>query len=136
MMAQAQQAVGSRWRYVAGASAVAFGLATLVEGGQVLFGGPEARAAAGNVVPFVLSFNFAAGFFYLAAGALTLAGRSLARHLATGLAVGTAVILALFLAHAAQGGAFEPRTMVALPVRLAFWVAQAVALRRLLPRTG
>ncbi len=48
--------------------AVAFGLLTIKEGGTILFGGEAARAAAGNYVPFVLWFNFLAGFAYVVAG--------------------------------------------------------------------
>ncbi|HMZ86820.1 MAG TPA: hypothetical protein PK343_08930, partial [Giesbergeria sp.] len=48
--------------------AVAFGLLTLKEGGSVLFGSDAARAAAGAYVPFVLWFNFGAGFAYVVAG--------------------------------------------------------------------
>ena len=48
--------------------AVLFGLLTILSGGRVLFGDPVARAAAGNTVPFVLWFNFGAGFAYVAVG--------------------------------------------------------------------
>ena len=49
--------------------AVGFGLLTIKEGGTILFGDEAARSAAGNYVPFVLWFNFAAGFAYVIAGA-------------------------------------------------------------------
>ena len=49
--------------------AVGFGLLTIKEGGTILFGGDAARASAGNYVPFVLWFNFLAGFAYVVAGA-------------------------------------------------------------------
>ncbi len=42
--------------------AVGFGLLTIKEGGAILFGGEAAQASAGNFVPFVLWFNFLAGF--------------------------------------------------------------------------
>ncbi|MBK6534270.1 MAG: hypothetical protein IPF99_33285 [Deltaproteobacteria bacterium] len=92
------------WRWLAGGLAVAFGLATIVEGGSVLLGGPAARAEAGHVVPFVLAFNFAAGFVYVAAGAATLAGRSvggLAGALA--LASSTLLVFAAFGVHVNRG---------------------------------
>jgi hypothetical protein len=38
---------------IAAGVAVLFGLLTIVSGGRALFGGPEARAAVGNAVPFV-----------------------------------------------------------------------------------
>jgi hypothetical protein len=47
---------------------IAFGALTLFSGGQALFGSPEARAAVGNAVPFVLWFNFSADFVYILAG--------------------------------------------------------------------
>ena len=53
---------------VAALVAVAFGIVTIIVGGKTLFGGPAERAAAGNIVPFVLWFNFIAGFAYVIAG--------------------------------------------------------------------
>jgi len=58
----------SRWAVLAAVVAVAFGILTVIVGGQTLFGSPVTRAAAGNIVPFVLWFNFFAGFAYIAAG--------------------------------------------------------------------
>lgn len=47
--------------------AILFGIATIKEGGSVLF--TEAgKQAAGNFVPFVVWFNFVAGFAYVVAG--------------------------------------------------------------------
>ncbi|MCC6874692.1 MAG: hypothetical protein IT378_10345 [Sandaracinaceae bacterium] len=126
----------SAWRWIAGGLAVVFGLATLVEGGHVLFGGPAARAEAGNVVPFVLAFNFGAGFLYVVAGAATLARRAWAVWPARVLAVTTALVFVAFGAHVLQGGAFEARTVVAMTLRTAFWVVQALALPPLLRRGG
>ncbi len=120
------------WLWFAGGLAVAFGAATLLEGGHVLFGGPEARAGAGNFVPFVLWFNFAAGFAYVAAGIGTLFELRPAVRLAWGIATSTALAFAAFGVHVALGGAFEMRTLVAMTLRTAFWVVQAVALPRLL----
>lgn len=120
-------------KWIAGGLALAFGVATLVEGGQVLFGGAEALAEAGHVVPFVLLFNFGAGFVYLATGVATLLGRPWATWLARGLAVATLLVFAAFGVHVVTGGAFETRTAVAMTVRSVFWVAQALVLPRLLP---
>ena len=53
-------------RLVAG-FALVFGVLTIVSGGRVLFGGPEAQAAAGNAVHFVLWFNFLSGLSSLTA---------------------------------------------------------------------
>ena len=65
-----ESAAGRRplWALVLGPVAVLFGVATIVSGGTVLFGDTGTRAAAGAVVPFVLWFNFLAGFAYVAAG--------------------------------------------------------------------
>ena len=124
----------SPWRWLAGGLALAFGAATLVEGGHTLFGGPAARAEAGEVVPFVLAFNFVAGLGYLAAGGATLAGRAWAVWAARGLAAATLTVFAAFGAVVALGSPFERRTVVAMTVRALFWVAQALVLPGLLRR--
>jgi hypothetical protein len=115
-------------RWLAGGLALVFGVATLNEGGHVLFGGAAAREEAGQVVDFVLRFNFGAGFLYLAAGAATLLGWRWATVVARVLAVATLAVFAAFGVHVLTGGAFEPRTVVAMTVRSAFWVAQALVL--------
>jgi hypothetical protein len=113
-----------------GAAGILFGVATVAEGGNVLFGGPAARAAAGAYVPFVLWFNFLAGFAYLAAGAGLLIGRRWAGRLALAIAAATLLVFAAFGAHIALGGAYEPRTVAAMTLRSAFWAVTAwVALR-------
>lgn len=122
------------WRWLAGALAVAFGLATVVEGGHTLFGGADARAAAGRVVLFVLAFNFTAGFVYVVTGAATLAGRPWAVGWARALALSTLLVFAAFGVHVLGGGAFEPRTVVAMTLRAAFWTAEWLTLRVLLRR--
>jgi hypothetical protein len=119
-------------RWIAGGLAIAFGLVTLVEGGHVLFGGPAARAAAGNVVPFVLTFNFTAGFVYVLAGVAALLRRRAAVWVARGLALSTLLVFALFGVHVLAGGAYELRTVIAMSLRSGFWVAQALLLPRAL----
>jgi hypothetical protein len=134
MKTKTERAAGpvSRGRWLAGALAILFGLATLAAGGQALFGGPAARAQAGDVVGFVLVFNFCAGFVYVLTGGATLLRQRWAVWLARGLAAGTLLIFAAFLVHVLQGGAFERRTLVAMSVRSLFWIVQALALPRLL----
>jgi hypothetical protein len=122
-------------RRVAGTLALLFGLATLAEGGHVLFGGPAARAEAGNVVPFVLTFNFGAGLAYVVTGLATVVGRRWAIWIARALAASTLLVFAAFGAHVLSGGAYEPRTVVAMTVRSGFWIAQALLLPRWLPST-
>jgi hypothetical protein len=108
---------------VVAAIAVIFGVATIKAGGSVLFGGIEAARAAGNFVPFVVWFNFLAGFVYIAAGVGLWVRRRWAVVLAAALAAGTALTFAAFGTHIASGGAYEMRTVWALTLRLAVWSA-------------
>lgn len=118
------------WVFIAGLVALAFGALTVFSGGRVLFGPEAARVAAGNYVPFVLWFNFLAGFAYIAAGVGLVLWRRWAIWLALGIAVATALVFAAFGLHVAAGGAFEPRTVVAMTLRSVFWaVIAALALR-------
>jgi hypothetical protein len=117
-------------RWLLGGLAVAFGLATLVEGGHVLFGGDAARAEAGDVVPFVLMFNFGAGFAYVVGGLATLLGRPWAVGVARALAVSTLLVFAALGVHVLSGGAHELRTVIAMTLRSAFWITQALLLPR------
>ena len=119
---------------IAAVVAVAFGLLTLKEGGTILFGSAAARAAAGHYVPFVLWFNFFAGFAYVAAGIGLWLGRRWAAGLAIAIAMATAVTFAAFGVHVQSGGAFEPRTVVAMSIRSLFWSVQALALPFILGR--
>ena len=111
-------------------AAIAFGVLTVFSGGRALFGGMEARAELGNIVPFVLWFNFLAGFVYVLAGATLLLAKPRAAPLALFLAVSTVLVFLAFAVHIATGGAFEARTVGALSLRSLFWIAVAlVALR-------
>lgn len=106
--------------------AVLFGLLTLKEGGSVLFIDGSARLAAGQYVPFVLWFNFLAGFAYLLAGAGLLMRRRWALWLAVGIASATALVFAAFGVHVWSGGAYEHRTVMAMSLRTVLWVVIAV----------
>lgn len=115
----------SRWLLrVAALFAVVFGALTIRSGASVLFGGEMARTA-GNYVPFVVWFNVVAGFAYVAAGVGLCLGRRWAAWLAVALAVATLAAFAAFGLHIAGGGAFETRTVWAMTVRSAVWVAIA-----------
>ena len=106
---------------IAATVAVAFGLLTVSEGGAVLFGSEASRVAAGHYVPFVLWFNFLAGFVYVIAGAGLWARRRWAVWLALSIAAATAVVFAVFGIHIFLGGAFEMRTVVAMALRTTVW---------------
>ncbi len=108
-------------RAAAAAVAFLFGAATVAAGGRALFGG----AAAGNVVPFVVWFNFAAGFFYVAAGIGLWRRRPWAARLALAIAVLTALAFAALGMHIAAGGAYEMRTVGAMTLRTIVWAGIA-----------
>jgi len=108
---------------VAAAVAVAFGLLTIGEGGRVLFGSEAARRAAGHYVPFVLWFNFLAGFGSVAAGVGLWIRRGWALALAATIFAGTALVFLAFGVHVMRGGAYETRTVAAMTIRTAVWLA-------------
>ncbi len=103
--------------------ATGFGLLTLKEGGTILFGDTAARAAAGNYVPFVLWFNFLAGFAYVIAGVGLWLQQRWAVWLAAAIATATALMFAAFGVHVYSGGAYELRTAIAMSLRTLVWVA-------------
>ena len=104
--------------------AILFGIATLKEGGTVLF--TEAgRQGAGNFVPFVLWFNFFAGFAYIFAGVMLFRLKSCSRKLSAAIAIATITVFVLFGIHILNGGAYELRTAVAMTLRSGIWIAIA-----------
>lgn len=114
--------------------ALVFGALTLKEGGTVLFGSEAARQAAGQYVPFVLWFNFLAGFAYIVAGAGLWWRQRWAAWLAISLAAATLLVFAVFLVHIGFGGAWEQRTFLAMIFRSVLWLAIAAVGRRQLLR--
>ena len=111
--------------------AVLFGVLTVVSGGRTLFGGEAARQAAGAIVPFVLWFNFAAGFAYVVAGLGLWGRRRWSVPLAAFIAVATALVFAAFGIHVLTGGAYEARTVGAMALRTLVWAGIAwIAFRR------
>lgn len=110
--------------------AIAFGLMTLKEGGSVLFLDGPARAAAGAYVPFVLWFNFMAGFAYVAAGVGIWRQARWSVWLALGIFLGTAAVFTAFGGHILFGGAYENRTVVAMTLRTTVWLVLAFWARR------
>ena len=127
----------SPWLRGASVFAVLFGLMTLKEGGTVLFGNEAARTAAGAYVPFVLWFNFLAGFAYVVAGIALWRRQGWAAGLALGIAVATALVFAAFGVYVMNGGAYETRTVAAMALRTTVWLVIGALTWRMRPgRTG
>lgn len=101
--------------------AILFGLVTLKSGGMVLFTSGEAHLAAGNYVPFVLWFNFIAGFFYITAGSGLWFQRIWATNLALIIALLTIFFFVALGLHIYSGGAYETRTVGAMSMRSIIW---------------
>ena len=119
------------WNWLISLLAIGFGLLTLREGGAVLFVDGAARQAAGHYVPFVLWFNFLAGFAYIVAGVALWMRRRSAAWLAIAIAVATALVFLAFGVHVVLGGAWEQRTAVAMTLRTLVWAGIAtIAWRR------
>lgn len=103
---------------------ILFGLLTIKEGGTVLFT-EEGQRAAGNYVPFVLWFNFLAGFAYVAAGVGLWARRAWAVRLSFVIVIATLIVYAAFGVYVLLGNAFEVRTVVAMALRFGVWIVIA-----------
>lgn len=107
--------------------AILFGALTLKSGGEVLFFDGAGREAAGNYVPFVLWFNFIAGFFYILTGLGLWVRQRWALKLAIGLAAATITVFAAFGVHILNGSAYEMRTVIAMTLRSAVWLTIAIS---------
>lgn len=122
-----------RWAAVLALVAITFGIITIIVGGKTLFGGAEERAAVGNIVPFVLWFNFVAGFAYVIAGFGLLLWKRWAAQLSAAIAVATIAVFIAFGVHIfLLGGAFEMRTVGAMIIRSAVWIVIAATACRTL----
>jgi hypothetical protein len=116
-------------------AAIVFGGLTVLTGGRALFGSLESRADFGNAVPFVLWFNFLAGFVYIVAGAGLLLRRRWAVYTSLFVAVSTILVFVAFGVHVIGGGAFERRTIGALTIRSLFWIGVTIVSIRAMKRT-
>lgn len=112
-------------RFAVSGVALAFGIATINSGGLVLFGNQAARDAAGNYMPFIVWFNFLAGFAYVAAAAGLARGRQWAGRLSLGIAAVTALVFLVFGLFVLVGEPFEMRTVGAMMLRTALWTGVA-----------
>ncbi|MEM5493428.1 hypothetical protein [Hoeflea sp. AS16] len=109
---------------------LAFGLLTILSGGNALFGSAAARAAVGNAVPFVLWFNFLAGFAYVAAAVGLLMLRRWGLWLSVAIVIATALVFIAFGIYVQLGGLFEMRTVGAMILRIGVWGIIALVARR------
>ena len=108
------------------AIAVVFGLLTIKSGGSVLFIDGVDRQAAGNYVPFVLWFNFIAGFFYIIAGVGLWLQKPWAARLSIVIVVTTLIVYAALGLHIFSGGLYETRTIMAMALRSVLWAFIAI----------
>ena len=115
---------------ILGIVALIFGAATIFSGGQVLFGPEEKRLAAGAYVPFVLWFNFLAGFVYIVAAIGLFLRAKWGAYLAIVVAATTALTFAAFGVHILIGEAFEARTVGAMTLRTGVWFIIACVARQ------
>ena len=118
------------WINFIAAIALIFGAMTLFSGGSVLFIDGQARADAGNYVPFILWFNFIAGFFYIAAGMGIFCWQKWGVILSRIVLVATVIAFIGLAGHIATGGSFEMRTVIAMALRSFVWLAIAIAVGR------
>jgi len=98
-----------------------FGALTIGSGGRALVGGAEVGAA----VPFVLWFNFLAGFAYIVAAYGLWRARHWSPMLALAITICTGLVFIAFGVHVIAGGAFESRTVIAMTLRTSVWGAIA-----------
>ncbi|SFU21057.1 hypothetical protein [Sedimentitalea nanhaiensis] len=117
---------GSRALKIAAGVAIVFGLLTVLSGGRALFGSAEARAAVGNAVPFVLWFNFVAGFAYVVAGIGLFLRHRPAVWVSIGILLTTCLVMLAFGLHLLLGGAYEIRTVGAMILRTGVWAAISI----------
>lgn len=117
------------WIILFSVVAILFGIATIKEGGTVLF--TEAgKKSAGNYVPFVLWFNFIAGFAYILAGVALYKLKTCSRRLVLVIAISTSIVFMLFGLHILNGGAYEIRTVAAMTIRSSLWILIAATVLR------
>ena len=103
-----------------------FGMLTIKSGGSVLFFDGADRQAAGNYVPFVLWFNFLAGFVYIVAGAGLWLKKQWAAKLSVLIVVATLIVYAILGLYILGGGLYEMRTVIAMSFRSIIWAFIAI----------
>lgn len=119
--------------FTLGLLAIGFGVMTLKSGGFALFGGVEGKDFAGQYVPFVLWFNFIAGFFYVISGVGIILKTKWALKLSIALAVLTLLVFLGFGIHIFLGNSYETRTIGAMSIRAIFWIIISASLMKIEP---
>ena len=130
----AQTQSTSFWLKGVAVLAMLFGALTLFSAGNILFGADRVRELAGAYIPFVVWFNFAAGFLYILTAVGIWLGRKWTFNLAIFIAAATIVTALAFGIQVSQGAAFEMRTVGALAIRTGFWSVIAWVLFRKIVR--
>ena len=119
--------------WIIAVTAVVFGLLTIKSGGSVLFVDGPFREDAGNYVPFVVWFNFLAGFIYLIAGGGLWMQKPWAVWISILIVFATLVVFAILGIHILKGGMYEIRTIAAMSLRTVVWALIArVAYREII----
>ena len=121
-----------KWAISVAIVAIVFGVLSIFSGGRSLFGSAAAQAAVGDAVPFVLWFNFLAGFLYVIAGMGLYQWRRWAAPFALFIASATVVVMFAFGVVVVLGNAFEMRTVGAMLLRSTVWIVIAIAACRAL----
>ncbi len=121
-----------RWIIMLALIAIAFGIVTVGVGGKTLFGGAQEKDVADDIVPFVLWFNFIAGFAYIIAGLGLYLQKRWAAQLSAVIAFATIGIFVAFGIYIFLDGGFEVRTVGAMTIRSAVWVVIAASAFRIL----
>jgi hypothetical protein len=109
--------------------AVAFGALTLFSGGRNLFD-DAVIATAGNTIPFVLWFNFLAGFAYIFAGYLLWKWKLCGVRLSAVIAGATLLVFLAMGIYVIQfDGLYNAKTVGAMVIRSSVWLLIAVLSR-------
>ncbi len=127
---QAPQQLKPSWINFVALIAFVFGGMTLFSGGSVLFIDGQARVNAGNYVPFILWFNFIAGFFYIAASIGIFTWQRWGLTLSRFIFIATVIAFIALAGHIITGGNFETRTVVAMVLRSSVWLVITLVVGR------
>ncbi|HEA26645.1 MAG TPA: hypothetical protein ENH92_05925 [Ectothiorhodospiraceae bacterium] len=103
--------------------ALVFGALTVKAGGLVLFSEGEFHQLQGSFVPFVVWFNFIAGFAYIIAAIGIFCMCAWSIQLSYAIAIASASFFILFGMHVIGGGSYELHTVVVMTIRTLLWIA-------------